>query len=65
MCVFLPRLKTLQGQGSPLSWSHYSQGLGEASFKYIWQIYFKEYKPKQKETQDFTDILGQNTSNTL
>lgn len=26
------------------------------------QIDFKEYKPKQKEIQDFTDILRKNTS---
>lgn len=62
MCIFLSRLKTLQGQGSHLSWSHYSKGLGESSFKYICQIDFKEYKPRQKEIQDFTDILRQNTS---
>lgn len=40
----------------------YSKGLGESSFKYIWQINLKEYKPKEKEIQDFTDILGQNSS---
>lgn len=38
------------------------QGPWESSFKYIWQIDFKEYKPRQKEIQDFTDILRQNTS---